>query len=254
MSLKIHPLIATLLIAGILILLFALFRGCHQSKLEVAAKEKAQLLADSMSSALIQYKAKSDSTTKLFNDSLDANKVEYTNLLLEKNSMESQLDDALSENRKLIDKHKLDKYADTSAVLTPQEYINDCESCFTKLETTTNLSIRYKNDLNALEANWRKQNELYQKQFKAIDQERLGFYSKVQTLAQQQQKELDKLKPHGRLYLSWGVLWGFVPKMAGAGLLYQNKHNLLIGATWYYGANGHMLETTLNFPLSFKIK
>jgi hypothetical protein len=64
----------------------------------------------------------------------------------------------------------------------------------------------------------------------------------------------DKNKPNGRLYLSWGVLFQPWPKYAGAGLMYQNKRNVIWGAMWYYGDGGHMVQTTINFPLSLKFK
>lgn len=254
MTLKINPIVATLLIAGIIILLFALFKGCQQSKINYAKYQKVDSLNTILLGAVKDEKSKADSIAKDYQDSLELERGQYELLKNQKERTEIALDNALEGNKELIAKHKLDKYIDTSAVTVPGAYVEDCDSCFAKLETTTNLTLRYKNDLNALEANWRKQNELYQKQFKALDQERLGFYNKVQTLAQQQQKELDKLKPHGRLYLSWGVIWGPLPKMAGAGLMYQNKYNLIWGAKWYYGAQGHMVETTINFPLSLKFK
>lgn len=254
MSLKINPIVATLLIAFIIILLFALFKGCQQSKINYAKYRKVDSLNTILLGVVKDEKSKADSISKNYQDSLELERGQYELLKNQKERTEAALDNALEGNKELIAKHKLDKYADTTAVTVPGAYVEDCDSCFAKLETTTNLTLRYKNDLNALEANWRKQNELYQKQFKALDQERLGFYSKVQTLAQQQQKELDKLKPHGRLYLSWGVIFRPVPVAAGAGLLYQNKYNLIYGCRWYYGKDGHMIEASLNFPLSIKFR
>lgn len=254
MSLKINPIVATLLIAGIIILLFALFKGCHTNRQLVAENTSLTNTNKQLLSTNDSSRKWYDSSKKEFQDSLDFERGQKELITAQKERTENELDNALKSNQALIAKHKLDKYADTTAVTVPAAYVEDCDSCFAKLETTTNLTLRYKNDLNALEANWRKQNELYQKQFKAIDQERLGFYSKVQTLAQQQQKELDKLKPHGRLYLSWGVMWSPYPIATGGGLLYQNKYNLLYGLKWYYGKYGHMVETTLNFPLSLKFR
>lgn len=252
--LKIHPFVATFAIAGALILLFVLFRGCRQSKLEVAAKEKAQLIADSVSGVLAKYKVQSDSTAKEFQDSLDFERGQKELIKAQKERTEDELARLQPQIKDLLDKHRLAQYQDTTAVTVPQEYIADCEGCFTKLQQQTDLVTRYKVDINNLEASTERQNQIYQKRFKELDQEKLGFYNKINSLAQQQQKALDKLKPHGRLYLSWGVIWGVVPIGAGAGLMYQNKYNLIWGAKWYYTKYGHQVETTINFPLSLKFK
>lgn len=252
MTLKINPWLATLVMAGILVLLFALFRGC---------KNNRQLVVDNtaLTSANKQLKSTIDSSQK-WHDSTDQDyrmKLELSEgqgALWKEQSIRSgnELQTALDQNKQLVAKHKLAEYADTTATIVPRDYIVECEDCFTKLDNTTNLANRYKNDLNNLQDNWDKQNQIYQKRFKSLDSERLGFYNKINALSKQSQDAANKLKPHGRLYLSWGVMWGYWPKMAGAGLLYQTKSNMLYGAKWYYGSQGHMIETTLNFPLSIK--
>jgi hypothetical protein len=165
----------------------------------------------------------------------------------------SELGTALIQNAALIDKHRLGKYTDTAATLVPQEYITDCEDCFIKLDNTTKLTLRYKDDLNKLEQKQDELNRINKNRFKQLDEERLGFYSKIKSLVQQQQADVAKLKPRARLYLSWGVLWKPYPWGAGAGLLYQTKQNMIYGAKWYYSPQGQIIETTLNFPLSIKL-
>jgi hypothetical protein len=252
MTLKINPWVATALIAGILILVIALFKGCHQSKLEVAAREKTQHIADSALSVLKDYKAASDSAAKDFQDTLELERGQRALMENQKEQTESALDKALAENKKLIDEHRLAQYADTSATVVPHGYIVECEDCFTKLETTTSLSRRYKNDLNSLQNNWDNQNKIYLKRFKELDAEKLGFYNKINTLAKEAKDASDKLKPHGRLYLSWEVLFGPWPKMAGGGFMYQTKYNMMYEANWLYGNKGHMVEASIKFPLSIK--
>lgn len=254
MSLKINPYLAALIIAGILILIFLLFKGCKQSKLEVAAKEKAQSVADSMRLVLGTYKSTSDSSKKAYQDSLDFANGQLLLAKEQKLRTEAELQGMTKENRALIAKYKLAQYTDTTAVLTPAEFIVDCQGCFTNLEKSTGLIERYKNDLNSLQDNWDKQTKIYQNRFKELDTERLGFYNKINSLAKEQQKAIDKLKPHGRLYLSWGVLFQPYPIGAGAGLLYQNKYNLIWGAKYYYTKYGYQVETTINFPLSLRFK
>lgn len=249
---KIHPILAALCIAGILLLAFSTFRGCKQSKLEVAAKEKIQKIADSALDALRDYKHDSDSTNNDF--AIRNELLEGQNSLLE-NKLErsgNDLDKAIAENKELIAQHKLARYVDTSATLVPADYVKDCEQCFVNLETTTNLSLRYKSDLNTLQNNWDKQNQLHQSRFKQLESEKLGLYNKMQGLAVQAKEATDKLKPHGSLYLSWGVLWSPWPIAAGAGLMYQTRYRFQYGFKYYYSNKGGIVETSMHFPLSIK--
>lgn len=254
MTLKIHPVLATAIIAGILILSFALFKGCKQSKLEVAAKEKAQRIADSALALLKESKIEWDSSAKDFQDSLEFERGQKELIAAQKERTEGDLDKALSDNKELIARHHLADYNDTATIIVPNGYVNECEECFTKLDNTTKLSLKYKDDVNKLERKWTDQNRLYDKRFKQLSEEKLGLYNKVNALAKEAKNAADKLQPHGKLYLSWGVLWKPFPWAGGAGLLYQSKYNIIYGAKWYYSSQGHIIETTINFPLSVKFR
>lgn len=252
MTLKINPIVATLLIAGIIILVVALFKGCHQSKIEVAAKENAQKIADSALSVLRIYKVISDSTAKEFQDSLDFERGQRELAIAQKERTEGQLDASDKQIKQLLEKYKYAKYTDTTAVTVPNEYITNCTDCFGKLESQNNLVNKYRADVKNLQLNNDKQIGLYQQRFKELNAEKLGFTNKITSLLQEQKKYTDKLQPHGRLYLSWGVLWQPFPRYAGGGLMYQNKRNLIWGAMCYYGDKGYMVQTTINFPISLK--
>lgn len=253
LKINIHPILATIIIAGVLILLFTVFKGCKQSRLDVAARQKAEQLADSTLFALKSYKATSDSTTVDFqikNELLTGQIELVTN---QKEKAEADLEDQIKINAASIDKHNMGRYFDTTATLVPAEYIADCEGCFTNLEKTNKEVNKYKSDINILQDQWSKKDQLYQNRFKQLEQERIGFYTKISSLAQQQKETADKLKPHGRLYLSWNVLFGPWPKMAGAGFMYQTKSNMMYEANWLYGNMGHMIEASMKFPLSIKL-
>lgn len=246
---KINPYIATFAMIVILIMAVALFKGCDNNK-DLTSKFKK---VDSLNTALLSVveggKIERDSIKKAYQDSLDFERGQNDLLRAQKERTERDMDHLEVENVALIKKYKDANYKDTSAVLVPRELMNDCESCFTNLEKSNLLSNRYRNDMNLLQENWDKQNQLYQKRFKVLEEERLGFQNKISYLVSEQKEAINKLKPRGRLYLSWGILWQPWPKYAGGGLLYQTKENMIYGAKWYYGVSGHMVETTVNFPL-----
>lgn len=250
---KINPIVATFIIAGGLLLAFALFRGCKQSRIEVAAKEKAEHIADSALAVIKNYKSSSDSTAKDFQDTIDFERGQKELANAQKEKTETALDKALTENKELIARHHLADYTDTATVVVPSQYVQECEDCFTKLDNTTKLSLKYKNDFNNLGLKWESQVQIYERRFKQLNEEKLGFYNRINSLAKEAKDATDKLKPHGRLYLSWGVMFGPWPKMAGGGLLYQTKYNLMYEANWFYGNQGHMVEASIKFPLSIKL-
>jgi len=243
-----------LIVTGIIVLIIVLMRGCSQSKTQIAKYNKLDSLNTVLLHAITEDKAKTAISEKAYQDSLEFERGQVALANEQKLRTESELQDMIKENRALIAQHKLYKYTDTTAVTVPNGFVTECEGCFVKLEKTTNVAERYKKDINALEEKQEKENKLYQKRFKELDQERLGFYNKINTLAKAQQEAIDKLKPHGRLYLSWGVLWSYWPTSAGFGLKYQTKRNLLIGVMGYYGVNKTTIETTINFPLSLRFK
>jgi hypothetical protein len=162
MTLKINPIVAILVIAGALILIFALFRGCKQAKIELAARQKAEELADSTLNVLKTFKATTDSTTVDFQikNELLIGQIELAKSQKEK--AESDLEDQIIVNNALIDKHKLVKYADTNTTVVPAEYIADCEGCFTNLEKTNKEANKYKSDVNALQDKLKNQDGIYQ--------------------------------------------------------------------------------------------
>lgn len=254
MSFKINPILAIALIVGVIVLLVALIKGCHENKGTYAKYKKVDSLNNMLLNVIADDKRVLDSTMKGFHDSLEFVNGQYTLANAQKMRTESELQDAVKENRALIAQHRLHKYADTSAVTVPNGFVTECEGCFVKLEKTTNLAEKYKKDASLLEAKQNNQNQLYQKRFKEIEVERLGFNNKINSLAKKQQEYLDKLKPHGRLYLSWGVLWKPLPWAAGIGAMYQTKRNLIVGAKAYYSASGTLIETNVNFPLSLRFK
>lgn len=252
LKLEINPIVGYSILIGFIILLVMCIRGCHQSKLEVAAKENAQKIADSALSVLKIYKVISDSTAKEFQDSLDFERGQKELAIAQKEKTEDQLDASDKQVKQLLEKYKYAKYTDTTAVIVPNEFVQNCSDCFGKLEQQNNLVNKYRSDVKNLQLNNDKQIDLYQQRFKELNAEKLGFTNKITSLLQEQKKYTDKLQPHGRLYLSWGILWSPWPVGAGGGFLYQNKRNLIYGLKGYYGTKGTTIETTINFPLSLR--
>lgn len=251
MTLKINPIVAILLIAGIIILIVALFRGCVNSK-------KDQI-------AIVDYKAQ---IKKSKEDSIEQIKEK----LAYKDSMEFiQGQWELSKNKELALNEDLGKANDRISILlrkhvpikpsldsafttVDNSFINDCADCFEELKNGQQLVLKHKAEKD-------NQEQIMLSKIRTKDN-RISFLEKSNdalghtnsSLLSSAKEMQDKLKPRGRLYLSWGVLFQPLPKYAGAGLMYQNKRNMIIGGMWYYGDKGHMAQTTINLPLSLKFR
>lgn len=254
MKFEFKPVVVVALLIGVLILFIMLIRGCQQGKKATTAYSQLTASNDSLKSALSNYRSHSDSSAKLFQDSLDLERGQRALIEAQKGKTEKELDNALSQNRELLKRHKMAQYVDTTDTLVPHGFIVECEDCFSKLETTTNLSLKYKSDFNKLQDKWQREDTMYKRRFNEIEIERMGFNNKISALTKENKKRTDALEPHGRLYLSWGVLWSPFPVAAGAGLMYQNKRNLIWGANVYYGKYGTTVETNIHFPLSLRFK
>lgn len=251
MTLKINPIVATAVLILIGVLLVALMRGCKNNQHSEAL--------------VVNYEHR---VADLINDSIEKSKqlIEYTNanelldgqLSLSNNKLLSLNEDLGNANTRitaLLNKHvPIKPSPDTSVTLVPNSFVDDCAGCFKELRNGQQLVKQYKaekeNQFNLLSGRI----NLKDNRIKELETSNMRITSNYRSLLDSTSKFQDKNKPHGRLYLSWGVLWKPFPWAAGAGIMYQNKRNLIWGAKWYYSAQGTLIETSINFPLSLKFK
>lgn len=254
MTLKINPILLVAILIGLLVLILAFVNGCNKKK-QIAEENKS---LKENNTALIKankdIKSYSDSMNQLTHDSLEFERGQTQLIIAQKGRTELLLDASNKTVTDLLEKHKLAQYTDTTSMVVPAEYVTDCEGCYVQLQSQNSLVNRYKKDVSLLGERYEKQERIYINRFNDMQAQSERAYFKIDSLTKVQSKSISKVDPHGRLYLSWGVMWGPLPKMAGAGLLYQSKNNMIYGAKCYYGANGYLIETTMNFPLSLRFK
>lgn len=252
MSLKINPIVATALLIGLGVLLIALIRGCknnqHNEALVVNYEARiGNLLKDSIETA--ERLKENDEKIQILDGqlSLSNNKLSF---------LDEDLGRANDRITILLKKHiPIQPSLDSNVTVTPNEFITDCADCFKELSNGQKLVVQYKaekeNQFNLLSGKI----NLKDNRIKDLETANVKLTSNYRSLIDSSKRFQDKLKPRGRLYLSWGVLWkDYVPWSVGAGLMYQNKRNLIIGASWYYNSQGHMVQTNIHFPLSLRFK
>lgn len=195
---------------------------------------------------------------KAYQDSLNFERGQRLLIESQKQRTEDDLNKAYAENKSLLDKYESGKYADTTMVYAPAEFIGDCHDCFGRLKYSNNLTLKYQREVSEWGEKYKRETAVMQNRYNTVERERDSYFKKVDSFTNAQGKSIAKIKPTGRLYLSWGVLWSPWPVAAGGGLMYQTTRNVIYGVKGYYGVTGDkkntMIETTINFPLSLKIK
>jgi hypothetical protein len=255
MILKIHPAIATILIAGIIILLFLLVKGCKQSKLRLQVNERSVLITDSISKVLIQLKKDSAENEKKYNDTLEFINGQYALAQEQKLRYADQLDNAKDTIKKLIAKYKSGKYTDTAEVVVPHEFVADCQDCFSRLERQSTTLEFYERAVFKADSIIMVKDKNYQNRIKKVEQERDGAFKLAETSNEEHKKSISKLAPRRLVLFSWNVLSNPWPCAVGIGGIYQDKRNRQFGVKKYIGniPNAKKAwELEVNMPLSFK--
>ena len=250
MSLKIHPLIGIGVFILIGILIIALVRGCRQNEIKptIDIEGRVEKLKQDSIEKSRQLAAYEDTITFMEGQlSLSHNK---------EIALNENLDKANDRITILLSKHVPIEPSpvDTGTIMVPNEFVNDCADCFKELRNGQKLVKGYMAEIGNQAQIFEGLINIKDNRINSLEKSNKTLTADYGILLNSTKKMQDILKPKGRLYLSWGIIWGPLPKMAGAGLMYQTPRNMILGAKWYYGASGQMVETNVNFPLSLRFK
>lgn len=232
-----------------LVLAFALFRGCENSK--ALAKNNNDLSKSHISDSI-----------KMRQDSIDYN--QSRDLLngqieLKENKLaftEFQLDSASKVIDKLLKRHTPVIQSDTTITTVPNEYISECEDCFTNLGLQQSLVNKYKDQIGVLKNDYVKKDKL---NYDRIDQLTQSL-NKINN-DYNRQKEINEAQkkgfiPHWKFLFSMGVMSinSVMPNAAGIGGAYQDKRNRIFAFRYYASEYGSIKALDVYMPLSFKTK
>jgi hypothetical protein len=253
LQIKLHPAFVTILIAGVIILVFALIKGCSNNR--QAVSENKELKAKNK---LLQAKIINDSTQfseaeKGYSAKLEVanGQVEIKDNQLARTGIE--LDAANKRINALLSKYSpITPNTDTSHTLVPNEYINECAGCYEELQNGQQLVKKYRVDIDQLKLSYLNKGKLQENRINQLGVEKDTLFQRLTESKKINQEYENKFEPKGQLFFSWGILWAPFPKMAGVGLLYQTKRKVQYGAKGYWGVYGTMVETQMNMPLSLK--
>lgn len=252
MSIKVSNWVIFAFLIGIGLLIFALARGCKKINQDQVNINKLMELTDSSMALSRRAVTEWADAKKAYKDTLEFERGQRMLAEAQKERTEDDLSKALSENERLIKKYKNQEYTDTTMVQAPREFVDDCKDCFSQLEITNKITLKYKQEVADWAVRFKRETDLISGRVVQVEKERDSYRFSVDSLTNIQEKSVSSIKPRGRLYLSWGVLWSYWPAAAGGGLMYQTPRNVIFGAKCYYGAGKTTVETTINFPLSLR--
>lgn len=255
MSLKIHPALATIIIAGLIILLFMLVRGCNNSQQAVALNTKLKIANDSLAAEVVRNKTEIIKNQKEHDTQLE---VANGQVELKENQLAKTEDELGAANKRiniLIAKHKdITPNPDTSVTIVSNDFITDCNGCFTELANGQRIVQKYKTDIDQLNFEWHKKSIIQTNRINQQEQEKSNLTKTLHDCMEISKAAQKAGTPKGQLYFSWNVIWSPFPNAAAVGLLYQNKRKLQYGLRWGYGTFGQFVETEMNLPLSLNRK
>lgn len=252
MNIKISNGVLIAILVSIGLLIFALIRGCKKIRQDKANIDKLMGLTDSSMALSRRAVGEWEIAKKAYKDTLEFERGQRMLAEAQKERTEDDLSKALTENERLIRKYKSRDYTDTTMIQAPREFVDDCKDCFSRLEITDKITLKYKKEVSDWADKYKKETARISGRVTQVEKERDAFRFSVDSINNIQKKAINSIKPRGRLYLSWGVLWSYWPTAAGGGLMYQTPRNMIFGLKGYYGAGKTTIETTINFPLSLK--
>lgn len=150
-----------------------------------------------------------------------------------------RIDNVVQENKSLIAKHKARPPVNVGAGITtvPQEFIDDCEGCFTQLIKTNDSAVAYKQEAEALRAVMAAQNEADSQRIAQLEQDKLRLnkhYNDMRIAAEVNAKYLEPRRKV-KTGLAGTFSDSFLPNGVGVGLMYEDKKDRNFGVEALFG-------------------
>lgn len=261
MTIRFHPVVIIALLIGVAFLIYALLRGCSNSRAALAGGKHldsviVKLRQDSVNAAYNAHEYE----TRL--ELLEGQIALWQNIAFTKN------DSLMAANTRVIElitKHKPQKpNLDTTITTVPNEYVQDCEGCFTELSKDRDLVLRYRSSADSLWVAYAQKNNLNDGRILQLSNEVSNLQLTLKdAVAVGKRMESDN-KPHWKLLFSVSTLWlpkinnttgsTVLPNGAGIGFGYQDRYNRIVAGKYFTTEVGPVKQLDVYLPLSFRRK
>jgi len=191
------------------------------------------------------YESKIDSVEKLLLIKSNNDSIKSARIL----QLEGFIDNLTKKHNKT--KLEVQKYnSDTGFVIAPNEYINECESCFDSINVYKKLNQQLKFERDSYDTLMRLQIGIEADRVKELEQEKSQW--------QQQYKNVINYKFDTTRKLKFSVVGMannlFLPRAGGFGLIYEDKKFNEFGAHILFSSQGNIYIINAAKIISFKRK
>lgn len=253
--LSLHPIIKGIILAGLILLLFLLYRGCQYYKHKVAANAALKSALDS-----IRVKQKNDSLVAVENLRNYNASLEFANgiITLRENKLYATETKLLATTidrdnyKKKYESVKPD--TDTSVTMVPNEFITDAHNCFDEVEEKNKLIKQYVQENRELDSAQKIIERLQDKRISELISERNAYRQNANdaiAIAAKTQKLSERRR---KVFISLGAIGEkeqFIMGVGGGGF-YMDKRERLFGGNAYGTNRGPYFTANIMMPLSFR--
>lgn len=244
------PMWAIIVVSIIITILFMKFCTNNNPPAKVDVRPIEQLHAEDsirMANEARAYKRERDSFARSLAELKQKQETTY-------NSLTS----VIAQNKQLI-KNRIKTDFDSSlkgATVVPQEFIDDCEGCFTQLAKTNDSAIAYQQEANALRAVLEAQNQADSQRIAQLEADKLKLnksYNDMRIAAEVNAKHLEpRRKVKTGLIGTFGN--SFLPTGVGVGLMYEDKKDRNFGLEATFGNRPPAYEAFMYVPFTLRNK
>lgn len=249
-----------IILTGLILLVFLLFRGCQLAKHKVAENTVLKEALDS-----IVIKNERDSMASIQRDKDYSDSLQFVNGILDLKQIKLEATEErllATANNASYWKQKCQSVQpdmDTSVTMVPNLFIQDCHQCFDDLEHKDRLVKLYVREVREVDSTHKVKEKIQQNRIRQLTSERNTFQQNANDaieIAGKAQTALNALRPRGVVYLKLATIAidRYYPSGVGGGLTYKDKRNRLYGVKAYATNVGAVYEAELGLPLSFKRK
>lgn len=207
---------------------------------------------------------------KLYADSIEAyhreedykaaSELQDGQITLKENQLQAKDDSLETANiriTKLLNRHiPITPNADTNITTVPNEYITDCEGCFTELYRGREMVISYKDSVGSLRKEYKEKIKTDSSHIADLNEQNFNLIGTIKDALKVARKAKEDAKPHWKILFSMSTMAinANVPNAAGIGFGYQDKYNRIVAAKYFTSEYGSIKQIDLFVPLSFKRK
>jgi len=195
----------------------------------------------------------------LYADTIAAIKKDKERAFMQYQHATTDLNKTLAENKRLINKYQTTNYnqiVDSSAVLMPAEFVNDCKDCFTRLEITTDSIEYFKYQADAIQTLYISQSSIDSARIMELEKQKIKLNKDYNDMRMAAEVQAKALQPTRKIKTGIAARLNdkFLPNGVGPGLMYEDKKDRDFAVKALFGNGPPSYVVDVYVPFTFKNK